>query len=244
VTSPGETLLEVRGLATGYHDIRAVWDVSLRVGAGEVTVLLGRNGAGKTTTLRAVAGLNRADAGAITFNGRDVTGLPAHRRVGAGIGMVHEGKRVFRRRTVEENLLLGGYTRGLTKRKLLAELDPVYAMFPVLADRRHAMAGRLSGGQQQMLAIGQALLAKPALLMLDEPSGGLAPAVVADVMAAVATLKDSGIGVLLVEQAVTAALEVADRVTVLEVGRVVLDRPVAEIPDAAALTEAYFGRAR
>lgn len=237
------TLLEVRNLATGYGDIRAVWDVSLQVTAGEVTALLGRNGAGKTTTLRAVAGLNRADAGSITFDGRDVTGLPPHRRVGAGIGMVQEGKRIFRRRTVEENLLLGGYTRGLPKRRLQAELDPVYAMFPVLADRRTTVAGQLSGGQQQMLAIGQALMAKPTLLMLDEPSGGLAPAIVAEVMATVAALKASGIGVLLVEQAVTAAFEVADRVTVLDVGRVVLDRPASEIPDADVLTEAYFGRA-
>lgn len=237
------TLLEVRNLATGYGDIRAVWDVSLQVTAGEVTALLGRNGAGKTTTLRAVAGLNRADAGSITFDGRDVTGLPPHRRVGAGIGMVQEGKRIFRRRTVEENLLLGGYARGLPKGRLQAELDPVYAMFPVLADRRTTVAGQLSGGQQQMLAIGQALMAKPTLLMLDEPSGGLAPAIVAEVMATVAALKASGIGVLLVEQAVTAAFEVADRVTVLDVGRVVLDRPASEIPDADVLTEAYFGRA-
>jgi branched-chain amino acid transport system ATP-binding protein len=236
------TLLEVRDLATGYGDIRAVWDVSLQVAPGEVTVLLGRNGAGKTTTLRAVAGLNRADAGSITFDGRDITGLPAHRRVGAGIGLVQEGKRIFRRRTVEENLLLGGYTRGLAKRKLLAELEPVYVMFPVLADRRHTAAGQMSGGQQQMLAIGQALVAKPSLLMLDEPSGGLAPAIVAEVMATVAALKESGIGVLLVEQAVTAAFEVADRVTVLDVGRVVLDRPATEIAGADALTEAYFGR--
>jgi branched-chain amino acid transport system ATP-binding protein len=234
--------LEVRNLATGYGDIRAVWDVSLGVNAGEVTVLLGRNGAGKTTTLRAVAGLNRADAGSITFEGRDISGLPAHRRVGAGIGLVQEGKRIFRRRTVEENLLLGGYTRGLPKRKLRAEPEPIYAMFPVLADRRNTVAGQLSGGQQQMLAIGQALMAKPRLLMLDEPSGGLAPAIVAEVMAAVATLKETGIGVLLVEQAVAAAFEVADRVTVLDVGRVVLDRPAGEIPDVDALTEAYFGR--
>lgn len=236
------TLLEVRNLATGYGDIRAVWDVSLEVRAGEVTVLLGRNGAGKTTTLRAVAGLNRADAGSITFAGRDITGLPAHRRVRVGIGLVQEGKRIFRRRTVEENLLLGGYIRGLAKRRLRPELDPIYAMFPMLADRRHTRSGQMSGGQQQMLAIGQALMAKPSLLMLDEPSGGLAPAIVADVMATVATLKATGIGVLLVEQAVTAAFEVADRVTVLDVGRVALDRPASEISGADALTKAYFGR--
>ncbi|WP_434446911.1 ABC transporter ATP-binding protein [Lentzea sp. E54] len=235
------TLLEVGGLATGYGDIRAVWDVSLRVRAGEVTVLLGRNGAGKTTTLRAIAGVNRADSGSVAFQGRDITGVAAHRRVAAGIAFVQEGKRIFRRRTIEENLLLGGYTRGLGKRKLRAELDPVYEMFPILADRRHAASGQLSGGQQQMLAIGQALMAKPSLLMLDEPSGGLAPSIVAEVMAAVVKLKETGIGVLLVEQAVAAALEVADRVTVLEVGRVVMDRPASEV-EADALISAYFGR--
>ncbi|ASR36295.1 ABC transporter ATP-binding protein [Prauserella marina] len=238
-----DPLLRVDGLATGYGDIRAVWDVSLRVHAGEVTVLLGRNGAGKTTTLRAVAGLNKAEAGCITFDGEDITGVRAHRRVGAGIAFVQEGKRVFRRRTVEENLLLGGYSTGKGKHKLRAELGPVYDMFPVLADRRRTVSGQLSGGQQQMLAIGQALMAKPALLMLDEPSGGLAPSVVAEVMATVSTLKASGMGVLLVEQAAAAALEVADQVTVLDVGKVVLDRPRAEVADTNALLDVYFGRA-
>ena len=240
--APGAPLLRVQNLATGYGDIRVVRNVSLQVRAGEVTVLLGRNGAGKTTTLRAVAGLNRADAGSVTFNGADITGLPPHRRVRAGLAFVQEGKRVFKRRTVEENLLLGGYTRGLGKRALRAELEPVYRMFPVLAERRNVVAGTLSGGQQQMLAIGQALMARPSLLMLDEPSGGLAPSVVGEVMATVTALKQTGIGILLVEQAVTAAFNVADRVVVLDVGRTVLDRPAAEIDDPQALTEAYFGR--
>ncbi|MCW3819067.1 ABC transporter ATP-binding protein [Micromonospora sp. DR5-3] len=235
-------LLEVRGLASGYGDIRAVWDASLQVRAGEITVLLGRNGAGKTTTLRAVAGLNRADAGSVVLRGRDITGAPPHQRVRAGIGLVQEGKRIFRRRTIEENLLLGGYTRGLNKRKLLVELGPIYEMFPALAQRRHVTSGQLSGGQQQMLAIGQALMAQPSLLMLDEPSGGLAPSVVAEVMATVAALKATGIGILLVEQAVTAALEVADRVTVLDVGRVILDRPATDVAGSDALADAYFGR--
>ncbi|RIJ71348.1 ABC transporter ATP-binding protein [Nakamurella silvestris] len=236
-------LLQVEHLVTGYGDIRAVWDVSLQVWPGEVSVLLGRNGAGKTTTLRAISGLNRADAGRIRFLGRDITSVPAHTRVRDGIALVQEGKRIFRRRTIEENLLLGGYTRGLGKRKLTAELGGIYEMFPILADRRHITSGQLSGGQQQMLAIGQALMAKPKLLMLDEPSGGLAPSITAEVMAKVAGLKETGIGILLVEQAVTAAMEVADRVTVLDVGRVLLDRRASEIGDSAALTDAYFGRA-
>ncbi|MEU5694370.1 ABC transporter ATP-binding protein [Actinosynnema sp. NPDC020468] len=235
-------LLEVRGLATGYGDIRAVWDVSLEVLPGKLTVLLGRNGAGKTTTLRAIAGLNKADAGVVRFRGEDVTGVRAHRRVAAGIAFVQEGKRIFRRRTIEENLLLGGYVRGLGKRKLTAELEPIYALFPVLAQRRDAVAGALSGGQQQMLAIGQALMSSPSLLMLDEPSGGLAPAIVAEVMDTVAGLKQTGIGVLLVEQAAASVLPHADRVVVLDVGRVVLDRPASEVDGPEAIAEAYFGR--
>lgn len=235
-------LLEVKNLATGYGDLRAVWDASLTVRAGEVSVLLGRNGAGKTTTLRAIAGLNNVDAGSITLRGEDITSRPAFRRVGDGIALVQEGKRIFKRRTIEENLLLGGYLRGLGKRALTHELEPIYQMFPALAERKHVVSGQLSGGQQQMLAIGQALMAKPSLLMLDEPSGGLAPSIVAEVMDKVAMLKQTGIGILLVEQAVAASLEVADRVTVLDVGRVLLDKPAAEVTDPEALTEAYFGR--
>ncbi len=235
-------LLEVSGLATGYGDIRVVWDVSLAVRAGEVTALLGRNGAGKTTTLRAIAGLNRAGAGAIRYDGGDITHESANRRVRRGIGFVQEGKRVFHRRTVEENLLLGGYSRGLSRRKLTAAASEAYDLFPVLRDRRGAVAGALSGGQQQMLAIGQALMARPKLLMLDEPSAGLAPAIVAEVMAAVTGLAAAGIGILLVEQAVEAAVAAADRVCVLDVGRVVLDRPASEVDDVEILKEAYFGR--
>jgi branched-chain amino acid transport system ATP-binding protein len=235
-------LLEVRGLATGYGDIRAVWDVSLTVRAGEMTVLLGRNGAGKSTTLRAISGLNKADSGSITFAGKDITSTPPHRRVSAGLALVQEGKRIFRRRTVEENLLLGGYTRGLSKRALVLEVQEIYQLLPALADRRHVTSGQLSGGQQQMLAIGQALMAKPALLMLDEPSAGLAPVIVGEVMATVASLKATGIGILLVEQAVAASLAVADHVTVIDVGRVLLDKPASEITDTEVLTEAYLGR--
>jgi branched-chain amino acid transport system ATP-binding protein len=234
-------LLEVTGLASGYGDIRVVWDVSLQVEAGQVTALLGRNGAGKTTTLRAIAGLNRATAGTIRFLGEDITTAPVNRRMRRGIGLVQEGKRVFHRRTVEENLLLGGYGRGLGRRRLAVEAAEIYNLFPVLGERRRTVAGGLSGGQQQMLAIGQALMAKPALLMLDEPSAGLAPSIVAEVMATVAALKLTGMGVLLVEQAVEAAVSVADRVCVLDVGRIVMDHAVADV-DLDALKDAYFGR--
>jgi branched-chain amino acid transport system ATP-binding protein len=239
----GERLLEVRGLATGYGDLRVVWDVSFDVTAGAITALLGRNGAGKTTTLRAVAGLNRAARGSLRLAGADITGEPVHRRVRAGLAFVQEGKRIFHRRTVGENLLLGGYSLGIRRRALPAEVDRVYELFPALKPRARTVAGQLSGGQQQMVAIGQALMSRPKVLMLDEPSGGLAPAVTADVMAIVAGLAARGMGVLLVEQAVEAALAIADDVVVLDVGRVVLHRPAAEIDDIEVLRQAYVGRA-
>ncbi len=218
--------------------------MSLTVDAGSVTALLGRNGAGKTSTLRAVAGLNRCLAGSVRLRGRDVTHQPAHRRVRLGMAYVQEGKRIFRRRSVQDNLLLGGYALGVGRRRLPEELERVYGLFPMLADTARRPAGSLSGGQQQMLAIGQALMARPRLVMLDEPSGGLAPAVVADVMQKVSELKASGMAVLLVEQAVEAATSVADRVVVLDVGRVVLEGAARDLDDIELLKNAYFGRRR
>jgi branched-chain amino acid transport system ATP-binding protein len=241
-TDGAAPLLTVSHLATGYGDLRVIWDVSVTVAPGQLTALLGRNGAGKTTVLRAVAGLNKVQGGSITFNGQDVSRLPVHRRIRAGIGMVQENKRIFRRRTIEENLLLGGYTLKARGKKLRAELDRIYELFPVLGQRSSTLAGALSGGQQQMLAIGQALMPRPSLLMLDEPSAGLAPSIVAEVMDTVAALKQTNLGILLVEQAVEAAMRVADHVTVLEVGKVVLDGPARAIDDLSVIRDAYFGR--
>jgi branched-chain amino acid transport system ATP-binding protein len=235
-------LLTVDSLATGYGDLRVIWDVSLSASPGRLTAVLGRNGAGKTTLLRAIVGLNRAQAGKIGFDGVDITGEPVHRRIRRGIGFVQENKRIFRRRTVEENLLLGGYVLKVRGKKLRAELPRVYEVFPVLSQRAKATAGDLSGGQQQMLAIGQALMAKPRLLLLDEPSAGLAPAIVGEVMATVGGLKETGLAIVLVEQAVEAAMSVADHVTVLDVGRVVVDSEAGAIDDMAVLRDAYFGR--
>ena len=234
-------LLDVRSMATGYGDLRVVWDVSLQVWPGRITALLGRNGSGKTTSLRAIAGLNPLHAGEIEYDGRPLTGLAAHKRVASGISYVQEGKRVFRTQTVEENLLLGGYALGMSRSALSREVTGIYELFPVLHEKRHDPAGALSGGQQQMVAIGQALMARPKLLMLDEPSGGLAPAIVAEVMSKVAVLKESGLAILLVEQAVQAAMSVADRVTVLDVGKVVLDAPVSEIDDMERVRDAAMG---
>ncbi|GAA4085525.1 ABC transporter ATP-binding protein [Nocardioides kongjuensis] len=237
-----ELLLEVRGLGTGYGDLRVVWDVSFDVRAGEITVLLGRNGAGKTTTIRAISGLNRIVAGEVTYRGESLAKVPAHQRVRQGIAYVQEGKRVFHSQTIEQNLLLGGYTRRMKRAELRSEVERIYELFPILAEKRALPAASMSGGQQQMLAIGQALMAQPRLLMLDEPSGGLAPVIVNEVMERVHQLKETGIGILLVEQAVEASFAIADHVTVLDMGRTMLSSPASEVSDMTLLQDAYFGK--
>lgn len=212
--------LELNGLATGYGDLRVVGEATLRVDPGTVTALLGRNGAGKTTTLRAISGLNPITAGTATLDGADLSRMPAYRRTRAGIAYVQEGKRVFRSRTVEENLLLGAYA-GRSPQRGRELIGQMYDRFPMLAERRRRLAAQLSGGQQQMLAIAQALVAEPTVLLLDEPSAGLAPTVVADVLDVIRDLRTQGLGILLVEQAVEFALAAADQVVVLDLGRTV-----------------------
>ncbi|ALG85074.1 ABC transporter ATP-binding protein [Gordonia phthalatica] len=242
MTAADEPLLTVRNLQSGYGDLRVVWDVSIDVRPGKVTALLGRNGAGKTSTLRALTGLNKVHGGTIELDGVDLTSVPVHKRVRMGMAYVQEGKRVFHKQTVEQNLLLGGYSRRLRRSALKDDVERVYEMFPILGEKRHLAAGSMSGGQQQMLAIGAALMSNPKLLLLDEPSGGLAPVIVNEVMEHVQRLKDDGLAVLLVEQAVEAAMSVADHVTVLDIGRVVLDSPADAIDDMEVLKDAYFGR--
>jgi len=241
-TTENELLLEVRGLGTGYGDLRVVWDVSFDVRAGEITVLLGRNGAGKTTTIRAISGLNKVVAGDVRYRGGSLAKVPAHQRVRQGIAYVQEGKRVFHSQTIEQNLLLGGYTRKLKRAELRSEAERIYELFPILAEKRALPASSMSGGQQQMLAIGQALMSQPRLLMLDEPSGGLAPVIVNEVMERVHQLKETGIGILLVEQAVEASFAIADHVTVLDMGRTMLSSPASEVSDMSLLQDAYFGK--
>jgi branched-chain amino acid transport system ATP-binding protein len=234
-------LLRVTNLAAGYGDLRAVWDVSLEVSEGRILALLGANGAGKSTTLRAVLGLSRMMGGSIEMAGRDLRGLPPYDRAKLGIGLVQEGKRLFRQRTVEQNLMLGGWTIPRPRRQRLKNaVARAYDRFPVLADRRHDQAGSLSGGQQQMLAIAQALVPEPRVLMLDEPSAGLAPIIVSEVLTVISDLRAEGIGILLVEQLVDAALEVADHVTVISRGRMAWSGPRAAVGGRQDLLDAYL----
>lgn len=212
-------LLEVKGVSSGYKDVRALWDVDLTASVGQVTVVFGRNGAGKTTLLSTIAGLLTANSGSITFDGQDVTRQPAHNRSRAGIALVQENKRIFKQRTVDENLVLGGH--ALPRNELKSALNRAYEQFPVLGERRRDLAGALSGGQQQMLGIAQALMPAPRVVMLDEPSMGLAPAIVARLLDVVRRLKSEGLAIVLVEQLVNTAMSVADHVNVLDQGRVV-----------------------
>lgn len=210
--------LVVGNAAAGFGDLRVVFDMSLQVRSGEVTALLGRNGAGKTTTLRTIAGLNRLEAGCLTLDGDEISGMTPDRRARAGIAYVQEGKRVFRSRTVEENLVIGSFACPRSRRRREAR-DEMYDRFPMLRDRRSQPAAQLSGGQQQMLAIAQALVADPTVLLLDEPSAGLAPTIVAEVLDVIRDVRDNGMAIVLVEQAVEFALAVADHAVVANVGR-------------------------
>ncbi|MBI3997430.1 MAG: ABC transporter ATP-binding protein [Armatimonadetes bacterium] len=212
-------MLEVRQLSVSYGDLRALWDVSFRVSAGELVAIIGPNGAGKTTTLRAILGLIPAAAGEIVFNGRHLNHEPSHRRVREGIALVPEGRRIFPYMSVLENLELAAHATG-GSRDLEARLAQAFAVFPILAERRGQLAGTMSGGEQQMLAIGRALMARPRLLMLDEPSLGLAPVVVDRLYQTIRDLRAQGLTILLVEQYVYGALELADRAYVLEIGRI------------------------
>ena len=231
-------VLEVASITGGYGDITALWDVDLYANRGEVTVVFGRNGAGKTTLLSTIAGLLPCRGGRITFAGQDVTKAPAHLRSRAGIAMVQENKRIFRRRTVNENLVLGGHS--LDRTALREAIELAYQRFPALAGRRKEPAGALSGGQQQMLAIGQALMPGPTLLMLDEPSMGLAPAIVSQMIDTVAQLKQEGLAIVLVEQLVTTAMSVADHITVLDQGRVAGAFDPDEHRDTGFLRKTYL----
>jgi branched-chain amino acid transport system ATP-binding protein len=233
-------LLEVHGVAIAYGDAPAVWDATLDVDDGEIVAVIGPNGAGKSTLVNTIAGLHRARAGALRFAGVDLNTVPAHLVCRQGIALVPEGRRLFTRMSVEENLDIGCY-RGEARRARGETLKRVYRLFPILRERRHQLAGSLSGGQQQMVAIGRALMARPRLLLLDEPSLGLAPTVVDAMFEVIRAIHAEGVAVLLVEQNVVRALELADRAYVLEQGRVVAGGPAAQLREDARIQQAYLG---
>lgn len=233
-----DTALEVRGLFAGYGRIEALHGIDLRVGQGELVALVGANGAGKTTLLRAVSGLIKASAGSVTLFGREIGRDSADARVRAGLSQVLEGRQVFGPMSVQDNLLLGGYTRPDGRQQRLAEM---YALFPVLEEKRLLAAGTLSGGQQQMLAIARALMSEPKVLLLDEPSMGLAPLLVKEIFGVIARLKARGIPILLVEQNAHAALSVADVGYVLETGAIALGGPAAQLLRDDRVKAAYLG---
>jgi len=232
-------LLEVRDLHVAYGQIEAVRGISFDVDAGDVVALIGSNGAGKTTTLRTLSGLQRPSAGEIRFDGGRIDRLPAHEIVGRGIAHAPEGRRLFPRMTVRENLDLGAYRRQ--DDEVEADVSMVYDLFPILAERRAQTAGTLSGGEQQMLAIGRALMSRPRLLMLDEPSMGLSPLVMRTIFATLAELKARGTTLLLVEQNAQAALALADSAHVLETGRIALSGPGADLLRDEGVRKAYLG---
>jgi branched-chain amino acid transport system ATP-binding protein len=235
-------LLAVDGLEVAYGKIRAVKGVSFAVPAGAVVTLIGANGAGKTTILRTLSGLLAPSAGTVSFDGRRIDGVAAHQIVELGIAHVPEGRRIFPRMTVAENLELGAFTRGEAARgEVAADLDRVFTLFPVLAERRRQAGGTLSGGEQQMLAIGRAMMSRPRLLMLDEPSMGLSPIMMNLIFTTLAELKAQGTTILLVEQNAQAALALADRAYVIETGSVVLEGSAAELSASEQVRKAYLG---
>jgi len=233
-------LLEVADLAVAYGDVRALWDISLHVDPGEIVVLIGSNGAGKTTLMRAIAGLQRPLSGAITFEGARLDTLPPHALVERGIVLVPEGRRLFGGMTVLENLELGAYTPR-ARQELAVTIARVFELFPLLAERKQQLARALSGGQQQMLAIGRAMMGLPRLLLLDEPSLGLAPLIVQRIFEVVRAINREGVTVLLVEQNARAALELADRAYVVEGGHVVGTGAGSELLHDEAVQQAYLG---
>ena len=234
-----DAMLRVEGLTSHYGRIQALKGVEIEVAPGELVALVGGNGAGKTTLLRALSGVQPVSGGRVVFEGRDITSAKPHARVKLGIAQVPEGRQVWGPLSVEDNLRLGAVLRR--DREIARDLERVYAMFPILKERRRQAAGTLSGGQQQMLAMGRALLTKPRLLLLDEPSMGLAPLLVEQILTSVLDLKTQGVTVFLVEQNAFAALKIADRGYVLETGKVVLSDSGAALLANERVKEAYLG---
>ena len=233
-------MLEVKNMDVHYGVIHALKDVSFEVNKGEIVVLIGANGAGKTTILRTISGLKKQTKGEILLKGGDISGVSAQNRVKMGISHVPEGRRVFPGMTVLENLELGAYPRR-DKGGILEDLEMVYGRFPILKDRRKQTAGTLSGGEQQMLAIGRALMSRPEILFLDEPSMGLAPILVQEIFDIIQNINSSGTTILLVEQNANMALQVANRAYVMETGSIVLSGKASDMMSSEDIKKAYLG---
>ena len=237
-------MLRIRNLDAGYGKLRVLKNISLHVKAGEIVTMIGANGAGKTTLLHTIVGLIRPMRGEISFLEQATGRVPVGRIVAAGCALVPEGRQVFAPMSVEENLLLGGFVlhREQGRAAVLAELGHQYELFPILRERRRQLAGTLSGGEQQMLAMARALMSRPKLVMMDEPSTGLAPLIVRDIFQIIRRLRAEGNTVLLIEQNAKAALKIADRGYVLEVGKIILQGPAADLLANSDVQRAYLGR--
>ncbi len=236
-------MLKIRNLESGYGKLRVLKNISMHVNGGEIVAIIGANGAGKTTLLATIAGLIRASSGEIRFMGEDISRVAAARIPGRGCVMVPEGRQVFASMTVADNLILGGHALSQENKKELNHLlQHQYELFPILKERRTQLAGTLSGGEQQMLAMGRALMSKPSLVMMDEPSTGLAPLIVRDIFQIIVRLRAEGNTVLLVEQNAKAALAIADRGYVLETGKVIIQGPAEDLLANRDVQRAYLGR--
>ncbi len=237
-------MLKIRNLESGYDKLKVLKGISLHVNSGEIVTIIGANGAGKTTLLNTIASIVKAADGEIKLNGRDVTGISPDRIVKNGCALVPEGRQLFPAMTVRENLILGAYTLFREKGKKTAKenIKKIYSMFPILKDRGSQLAGTLSGGEQQMVAIGRALMTGPELLLMDEPSMGLAPIIVKNIFRVVESLRDQGKTILIVEQNARAVLEIADRGYVMETGSLVMEGKACELLDNNDVKRAYLGR--
>jgi branched-chain amino acid transport system ATP-binding protein len=234
-------LLEVEGLCVNYGRIEAIRDITFSVEEGSVVTLIGANGAGKTTTLKTLSGLRKVRAGAVRFKGQDITHLASHERVPLGISQSPEGRRIFPGMSVVENLDMGAYARADRAKTRSADLERVFTLFPRLYERRDQAAGTMSGGEQQMLAIGRALMSHPTLLLLDEPSMGLAPKLIQQIFSIIKEIREQGTTILLVEQNAAQALKIADRAYILETGEVVREGLGRELADDDSVRAAYLG---
>ena len=236
-------MLEIQNLNAGYGAIAAIREISLEVPEGKVVSIIGANGAGKSTLLKAVSGLNKNRSGRIMFQGKNIVDMAANRIVSLGLSQVAEGRQIFAHMTVEDNIHLGAYLyyRRGNKREIRDRIERIYELFPILSKRARQISGTLSGGEQQMLAIGRALMTRPRLLLLDEPSMGLAPIVVKEIFHTIERLNHEGMTILLVEQNARAALQIADFAYVLETGRVVLHGPASDLISDNQIKEAYLG---